>query len=401
MPKDEHLVLCGSATSQDHLGPGVLELRLHGPAPNVRLQIQDIGNQHVANIPDELVDLLEVASYVYAADSAIPRGGKTDAQMGAHWRRKLRFVIAVRCPELWLSTTVSSAFIDTLSFLSDDYYVFEFRSLDERPAVESYLEFSGGDIAGFAPDEVILLSGGLDSFAGAVEELVANGKSAALVSHRSAPKIASAQKDLVDRLRKRVEPGRVLHVPVWAGVDGSLSRESTRRTRSFLFAALGAVTARLFNLGRIEFFENGVVSLNLPTLAQVVGAQATRTTHPQALAGFRTLLSGILKQSFDVTNPFAWLTKAEVVERISVHGFSDLIRDTRSCARVHEMTILHPIADTVRNASTVALRSSPPGKNTRIPTRRTRWTCSRADALQGRTGRWHSPMCGRLRTSGA
>ena len=35
------------------------------------------------NIPDTLVDLLEVAAYVYAADSAIGRGSKTDAQLGA------------------------------------------------------------------------------------------------------------------------------------------------------------------------------------------------------------------------------------------------------------------------------------------------------------------------------
>ena len=37
-----------------------------------------------------------------------------------------------------------------------------------------------------------------------------------------------------------------------------------------------------------------------------------------------------------------WLTKAEIVERISARGFSELIRDTRSCTRVHDMTILNP-----------------------------------------------------------
>ena len=37
-----------------------------------------------------------------------------------------------------------------------------------------------------------------------------------------------------------------------------------------------------------------------------------------------------------------WLTKAEIIERISARGFSELIRDTRSCTRVHDMTILNP-----------------------------------------------------------
>src|SRR5262249_30315677 len=90
------------------------------------------------------------------------------------------------------------------------------------------------------------------------------------------------------------------------------------------------------------FFENGVVSLNLPPVGQVVGARATRTTHPQALAGFRRVLSAVLGQSFDVNNPYAWITKSEVTERIVQSGCSDLIRHTRSCTRVHAMTKLHP-----------------------------------------------------------
>jgi Queuosine biosynthesis protein QueC len=102
------------------------------------------------------------------------------------------------------------------------------------------------------------------------------------------------------------------------------------------------VTARLFGLDRIAFFENGVVSLNLPPVAQVVGARATRTTHPQAMAGFRIIFSELLRKQFDVINPFMWLTKANIVERISARGFSELIRDTRSCTRVHDMTILNP-----------------------------------------------------------
>src|SRR5262249_32635630 len=120
------------------------------------------------------------------------------------------------------------------------------------------------------------------------------------------------------------------------------AKESTHRTRSFSYAALGCVTARLLNLDRIKFFENGVMSLNLPPVAQVVGARATRTTHPQALHGFRTLMSALFGHDFDVVNPFAWMTKWEVVARIAANGFADLIPDTRSCTRVRDMTILHP-----------------------------------------------------------
>ena len=72
------------------------------------LRIQDLSARLVSNIPDTLVDLLEVAAYVYAADSAIGRGSKTDAQLGARWRRRLSFVVPVRRPNLWKSAAVSS-----------------------------------------------------------------------------------------------------------------------------------------------------------------------------------------------------------------------------------------------------------------------------------------------------
>ena len=342
MPRNRHLVLCGGVEERKEPDASCLSLSLHGSSANVRLQIADISSRVLANIPDVLVDLLEVASYIYAADSAITRGGRTDARMGERWRRQFRFVIPVRRFDLWSSDPMLSALVETLSFLSEDEYKFEFRPFENPPAVASYFEFPGGEGTMFTPDEVILFSGGLDSLAGAVEELVAHGKKVALVSHRSASKIAGAQKYLVDQLKNRFGAKRILHVPIWANLDGNLSREPTHRTRSFLFAALGAVTARLFDIERIRFFENGVVSLNLPPVAQVVGARATRTTHPQALAGFRRVLAEVLGRPLDLVNPFVWITKSDVVERISANGCSDLIRHTRSCTRVHDMTKLHP-----------------------------------------------------------
>ena len=342
MQTNEHLVLCGGVEEPQVASEQSLRLALHGRSPNVRLQILDISRRLLANVPDVLADLLEVASYVYAADSAISRGGKTDTQTGRRWRRKFRFEIPVRLPGLWSSDPVLSALVETLSFLSDDSYEFEFRAITDAPTMEEYFEFKDKEETAFTPDEVILFSGGLDSLSGTVEELVGYGKKVALVSHRSASKIAGAQKGLVDKLRSRFGANRVLHVPVWANLDGTLGKEPTHRTRSFLFAALGVVTARMFGRDSIRFFENGVVSLNLPPVAQVVGARATRTTHPQTLAGFQSLFSAVLGSDFGVDNPFTWMTKTEVIERIAANDCSDLIRDTRSCTRVHDMTRLHP-----------------------------------------------------------
>jgi 7-cyano-7-deazaguanine synthase in queuosine biosynthesis len=342
MPTNEHLVLCSGAGTKPRGDEKLLTLNLHGASAKVRLEIEDISRRLLANLSDVHADLLEIASYIYAADSAISRGGKTDSHLGAMWRRKFRFVIPVRQPRLWSSDPVTPALVETISFLSDDDYEFEFRPLEKPPPVESYFPLSGAEDAKFAPSEVLLFSGGLDSFAGTVEELVAHGKKVALVSHRSASKITKAQNYLIGQLRRRFGADRVLHVPVRANLKDDLGKEPTHRTRSFLFASIGAVTAHLLDRQRIFFFENGVVSLNLPPVGQVVGARATRTTHPQALTGFRRVLSAVLSQSFDVVNPYAWIAKSEVIERIVQSSCADLIKDTRSCTRVHAMTRLHP-----------------------------------------------------------
>ena len=224
MPRHEHLVLCGGIDKPRGGSAPVLGMNLHGPSPNVHLRITDISRPLLANVPDVLVDLLEVASYIYAADAAVSRGGKTDAQMGASWRRKFRCVIPVRRPDLWSSDAVLSALAETLSFVSEDAYELEFRALEHPPAIETYFEFPDVEETGFSPDEVILFSGGLDSFAGAVEQLAERGKKIALVSHRSSTKIVGTQKYLVGQLQSRFGVNRVLHVPVWATLDAQ-SRE--------------------------------------------------------------------------------------------------------------------------------------------------------------------------------
>lgn len=47
----------------------------------------------------------------------------------------------------------------------------------------------------------------------------------------------------------------------------------------------------MLNLKSVRFYENGVISLNLPVCAQVVGGRATRTTHPRVMRGFQDIVS--------------------------------------------------------------------------------------------------------------
>src|SRR5215207_1902557 len=92
----------------------------------------------------------------------------------------------------------------------------------------------------------------------------------------------SRQRKLFEEFDKHF-PNNKIHVPVWINKDKSLGREYTQRTRSFLYSALGVVIAESVKAGGVRFFENGIVSLNLPVADEVQRARASRTTHPISL----------------------------------------------------------------------------------------------------------------------
>jgi hypothetical protein len=240
--------------------------------------------------------------------------------MGSAWRRSFRFVIPLRNPNHWSNRKVLEPLCDTLSFLSEDDYAFEFEKATHAAPLDKYLELSGDDAAAFKADEVVLFSGGLDSLGGAVEELSTGTKKVALVSHRSSSKIFDYQKQLVAELKRRF-PKRLMHIPVLVTRQEPLRvREHTQRSRSFLYMALACVVARLFGSQQIRFFENGVVSINLPISEQVIGTRATRTTHPLVLERFREFFSAAVNKWIEVENPFIWKTKADVIRSIVERG---------------------------------------------------------------------------------
>ena len=338
---NDRVILCGGLIAPVGVrGKPAVQLDLQQPGANVTLKLLDISGRMTANMDPVLVDLLEIATYVYCADQASTRGGPTSQDFGESWRRQFAFHIPVREPDLWMSKPVRSALCDTLGFLSDDDYEFNFKKLRRQQPATGYLDFGQDTEAGFQAEEVAMFSGGLDSLGGAVHEVVEGKRSVALVSHRSSAKIDSKQQHLVRELAAR-SSRKTLHVPVWVNKEKALGREYTQRSRSFLFAALGAVVARLFDLWRLRFYENGVVSINLPISAQVVGGRATRTTHPKVLNGFSEIFSALFEKPFSVENPFRWKTKAEVVEVIRAGGCGDLVGHSVSCTHVWDMTTLH------------------------------------------------------------
>jgi 7-cyano-7-deazaguanine synthase in queuosine biosynthesis len=150
--------------------------------------------------------------------------------------------------------------------------------------------------------------------------------------------VMSKQSKLVTALREQTAPLQLFSVPVSVTKGQENALEFTQRSRSFLFATLAVVVAHLFRRNTVRFYENGIVSLNLPVSAHVLGARATRSAHPKVLADFSRLFSLILDEPVMVENPYFWKTKSDVVTTIAEHGCADLIAETFSCARVREAT---------------------------------------------------------------
>jgi 7-cyano-7-deazaguanine synthase in queuosine biosynthesis len=336
------VVRCGGGQVRQPPGVDVLDLDVDAPKDSpakVRLSLNHITARMVQDVPDVLADLLEIACYVYCADQLTRRDTPTMHRLGESWRRRFRFVIPVRDQKLWQRPDVLSALTNTLGFLSEDAHEFTFIPRSISTGLQPYLDLaSDGPPGGFTPDQVFLFSGGLDSLTGAAQALFADGRRVALVSHQSSPMVRSKQLDLVDALRERAPGSSLFHVSVHITKGQQEAVEFTQRSRSFLFAALGFVVAYLFRQTELTFFENGVVSMNLPVARHVLGSRATRTTHPRVLSGFSTLFSLLAGHAFRVVNPYFWLTKTEVVSRLGALGCADLIPRSFSCARVRHAT---------------------------------------------------------------
>jgi len=341
-----YLVLCGGVrlpvlTPEWKAAP-VLRLAIGRGRHDVHLRLDHLSGRLATGLPEVAIDLLELAAYVYTSDQAITRGGHIEIEYGEHWRRHFRFEVPVRCPDIWRNASVKDALTQTLSFLADDDYEFNFTRRRNPPPLSRYLFDAVEPDTGM--EEVLLFSGGLDSLGGAVREVLQGRRKVVLVSHWSNAKIYARQRQLVACLNERIASGRYhpLHVAVAVNKGKPLGRDFNQRTRSFLFAAVSAVVARVFGLSRVRFYENGPVSLNLPVSPQVLGGRASRTTHPRVLKGFEQLLTGLFEHPFRVQNPFLWDTRKEVLVGIQAADCGPLCALTSSCTHTWEQTSEQP-----------------------------------------------------------
>ena len=339
------LVLCDGASPRDASLSArgydkVVKISQYPPKANLNYKLTNVTHKIASDLDAPARDLLDLAVFVWAADSDVNRGSHTDI-MATKWKRDLSFVVPCRNPDLWNSEPVKELLTRMLSFLSGDAYSFYFVSEKGRPE-QAFLEDASADLPSFGgADCAALFSGGLDSLAGVVQE-ARQGRKPLLISHRSRPTLSSLQTDLVKHLQERLPTWHFPHISLWVNRHGKRRAEYTQRTRSFLYLSLAAAVAHQCGLDELRFFENGIVSFNLPLLGQNVGTQLTRTTHPRFIAEFGELLGLILGRKIALANPFTFTTKGEVARTLEDNGVGELIGASVSCAHSWMTSRLQP-----------------------------------------------------------
>jgi 7-cyano-7-deazaguanine synthase in queuosine biosynthesis len=295
----------------------------------------DIGEAMTAR----LIDLIHLGMAVYVVDGLLQR-----PRQGMGFRTP-RLELEVLDHRFWEEPAVASAAKECIDFLSggDDWHIRFVSDRVSRHHHQPRLRFR-------EPSLVCLYSGGLDSAAGLAARLrEASGQTVipVTVRHRfNQQRLVAGQIDLL-RERYGIEPSRLLPVIVGAFVrtrrlkrdPGIGARENTHRCRPFLFTAVGGVIAAVEGADRVEVCESGIGAVNLPLMVGMLGAKATRSSHPHFLRLMSKLLTLVAGRPIALELPFLDRTKAEMTTILARDGLGELARSTASCVKY---PIAHP-----------------------------------------------------------
>jgi len=282
-------------------------------------------------VPSELgLDFFTVALGVYAADLCTNRGEFGDDA----WTRHLDVEIEVSDIALWSAAVVP--LVKGLRFLSNDVWRFSFR---QRLKDRTELGFRNSRFAQFRPTGINLFSGGLDSAIGAIDCL-SRGEALLLASTAGERQTGTPQRRVFNALRSSF-PGAVLrhvHQPIIIPSYLKRSSESSQRARSILFLGFGALIASCYSPDGMPLTvaENGLIALNVPTRANRMASNSTKTTHPFLLSRVRETLA-ILGLNMEVREPYRFSTKGEMIAATDRNALSAVMPETVSCAKAAQL----------------------------------------------------------------
>ena len=311
-------------------------IRSHGPDADLDLHVQALGDVLRQAVGPRSADLVRIAAYVHRADTMVSRGGDRDDD-GAAWKRRMVMCVPVADIGYWSGVGVAERLVAALDYATGDTWEFVFSEGQPTDLAEVRVETQA--LLGVAeraamsePGVVTLMSGGIDSLC-AVLESARNGERPLVVGHWSTEAHQARQQRLLDEASVRLTNWSFPHLGFEIHRTGEEWIESSQRSRAFLFASLGAAVAGELGIERVYVADNGPVSINLPINDQLVGALASRSTHPKFLALYNRFLEGLFPKPVVVSNPLAGKTRAEAMRGLKAMGCQALLPLTLSCSR--------------------------------------------------------------------
>lgn len=272
-------------------------------------------------------DFLSIAMAVVAADLAGHRDESPDG-----WTRDFQVTVGVSDPNFWAEHRQQLQ--DALAFLTTDRWRLDFvdagfNPVPTRPALPP------------AETSVVLLSGGLDSLAGAID-LAASGLRPLIVSHRVRGDLRN------QRAFARAIAGNLRQVLLAHNARVPRPEDvPSQRSRSLAFiayAVLVATSVRAYRDGtRVPIYlcENGFIAINPPLTAARLGSLSTRTVHPLFLQQVQTLLDAA-ELSVQLINPYRLKTKGEMLADCADQKLlHELASASTSCGRFARYNYRH------------------------------------------------------------
>ncbi len=272
-------------------------------------------------------DLLSLALAIISADLAGHRARSSDG-----WTREFDLTISVADTPFWNAN--ATIVQKLLAFLTTDRWTLRFIEGGILPVPDINPTFPDDDC-------VVLLSGGLDSYVGAID-LVTAGRRPFAVSQ-------TVRGDAEKQTSFAAEIGGGLHhlqVNHNANVPNPENPPS-QRARSIVFLAYGvfvATTLARYHAGKevtLYVCENGFIAINPPLTGGRLGSLSTRTAHPFVLSLLQQLID-IAGLRVRIVNPYRFKTKGEMLKEcadqvlLEAHAFQ-----TTSCGRFKQFGYKH------------------------------------------------------------
>lgn len=267
---------------------------------------------HLYQIPkcfaNSALDLFYIGLMVFYADRMVKREKQPDG-----WTRSFEIFMPVLEHTKWCS--LKETLQNALNFLTGDHWIFNFR---ERFCITEFEDaYKKGkwhfrkSTRSIDADEFCMLSGGLDSYIGAINLLKENRKVVFVGNYNGGKGVSVYQNKVIDELVSHFNVSRKMFYQFYAAPICGV--EESTRSRSLLFFSHAILLAS--GMGkpiRICIPENGVISLNIPLTIHRAGSLSTRTTHPYYIGLLQDIING-LGLSITLYNPFQFKTKGEMM----------------------------------------------------------------------------------------